>query len=65
MFRVCQFTAIGGRVDVKHPDWGLAAKFQIRHAFASIAVMLHQYLCECPPYANRAKALAKWSFLRS
>ena len=48
--RTCQFTAIGGRVDVKYRGWGLAAKLDDRHSFAIIAIMLHQYLVECPPF---------------
>ena len=49
VFRVCQFTAIGGRVDVKYTDWGLAARLPDRQSFAIVAIMLHQYVVECPP----------------
>ena len=55
VFRVCQFTAIGGRVDVRYPDWGLAAKLPDYYSFAIIAIMLHQYLVECPPIGSHTE----------
>ena len=55
MFQVCQFTAIGGRVDVRDPDWGLAAKLPDYYSFAIIAIMLHQYLVECPPIGSHTE----------
>ena len=43
-----QFNTIGGRVDVKYTDYGLAARFEMRHSYCCMAVMLHQYLSELP-----------------
>ena len=43
-----QFNTIGGRVDVKVTDYGLAARFEMRHSYCCMAVMLHQYLSELP-----------------
>ena len=51
-FRTFQFTAIGGKVDVKHRDWGLAAKLDGRYPFAIVAIVLHQYITECPVYGT-------------
>ena len=48
-FRTFQFNAIGGKVDVKFRDWGLAAKLDSRFPYAIVAIVLHQYLTECPP----------------
>ena len=47
-FRTFQFTAIGGKVDVKHRDWGLAAKLDGRFPYAIVAIVLHQYITDCP-----------------
>ena len=47
-FRTFQFNAIGGKVDVKHKDWGLAAKLDSRFAYAIVAIVLHQYITDCP-----------------
>ena len=47
-FRTFQFTAIGGRVDVRCRDWGLAAKLDGRYPFAIVAIVLHQYITDCP-----------------
>ena len=41
-----QFNTIGGRVDVKYTDYGLAARFEMRHSYCCMAVMLNQYLSE-------------------
>ena len=51
-FRTFQFTAIGGRVDVRYRDWGLAAKLDGRYPFAIVAIVLHQYITECPVYGT-------------
>ena len=55
VYRVCQFGAVGGRVDVRYPDWGLAAKLPDYYSFAIIAIMLHQYLVECPPIGSHTE----------
>ena len=55
VFRVCHFTAIGGRVDVKYPDWGLAAKLPDRYSFVIIAIMMYQYMVECPPIGSHTE----------
>ena len=55
VFRVGQFTAIGGRVDVKYPDWGLAAKLPDRYSFVIIAIMMYQYMVECPPIGSHTE----------
>ena len=47
-FRSFQFQAIGGKVDVKYKDWGLAAKLDSRCPYAIVAVVLHKYMEECP-----------------
>ena len=47
-FRTFQFTAIGGKVDVKHRDWGLAAKLDGRFPYAIVAIVLHQCITDCP-----------------
>ena len=52
---MCQFTAIGGRVDVKYPDWGLAATLPERFSFCIVAIMLHQYMAECPPLGSHSE----------
>ena len=46
-----QFNTIGGRVDVKPNDYGLAARFAKRHSFVCMAVMLRQYMSEAPTLA--------------
>ena len=46
-----QFNTIGGRVDVKYTDYGLAARFEMRHSYCCMAIVLHQYLSECPNLA--------------
>ena len=51
-FRAFQFTAIGGRVDVRYKDWGLAAKLDGRYPFAIVAIVLYQYIPECPVYGT-------------
>ena len=43
-----QFNTIGGRVDVRYTDYGLAARFEMRHSYCCMAVMLNQYLTELP-----------------
>ena len=47
-FRSFQFQAIGGKVDVKYKDWGLAAKLDSRCPYAIVAIVLHKYMEECP-----------------
>ena len=37
----------------------LAAKFEDRHAFAIIAVMLHQYMRECPPLCQIGQGMGQ------
>ena len=60
-----QFNTIGGRVDVQFRDYGLAARFEMRHSYCCMAVMLHQYLSELPAssesqtHARVAKPLNK------
>ena len=51
-FRTFQFTAIGGRVDVRYKDWGLAAKLDGRYPYAIVAIVLHQYITECPAHGT-------------
>ena len=51
MYRQLQFNTIGGRVDVRPSDYGFAAKFEMRHSFACMAIMLRQYMGECPNLA--------------
>ena len=51
-FRHFQFTAIGGRVDVRCKDWGLAAKLDGRYPYAIVAIVLYQYIVECPLYGT-------------
>ena len=46
-----QFNTIGGKVDVKPNDYGLAARFEMRHSFVCMAIMLRQYMSEAPNLA--------------
>ena len=48
VFRTCQFTSIGGRVDVKPMDFGLAAKLDPQYGCAIVSIILSQYLTFCP-----------------
>ena len=48
VFRICQITSIGGRVDVKPADYGLAAKLDPQYGCAIVSIMLCQYLNSCP-----------------
>ena len=41
-----QFNTIRGKVDVRASDYGLAARFEPRHAYCCMALMLHKYHSE-------------------
>ena len=56
-FRTFQFTAIGGRVDVRYKDWGLAAKLDGRYPYAIVAIVLYQYIVECPTFGTHSLEL--------
>ena len=47
-FAFCQFTTIGGRVDVKPSDFGLAANLDPLSGFSILSVLLFQYESHCP-----------------
>ena len=49
MFKCCQFSSIGARVDVAASDFGLAAKLGEKFPFCKVALILYQYDSNCPP----------------
>ena len=63
MFKVCQFTTIGARVDVPARDFGLAANIGSKYGLCMVAVLLYQYDSNCPKsYVDDTNPSAALSF---